>query len=513
MEELQDWLADARYSASLVEGSHKPMKLLPLPPAHGNLSNAFVSSLDLSATVVLAQPLGIYFMSRFIDDVCPEERWKHDVFVQATTILSGEGDSLALLKALVANSKMLCSSTRLPQGLVDRFVKEAGQVLSSEPSTVGRGASKYAANRENALEAHGTTTDINVSATVADNVEPKAEGSSSVSPPESLRSQMLRIVSPVLEFVTPGYAGNKEDALFVRFLKTAGVIGERAVKEWESSASSSEMYSHRSMASVLSTSTTGLHDVHSDGQIRAGRGMVMKDVQRTQQYLVGEKLAGKGNAGKRAPIPWLDKYIETVWWSQMPIRRNDMAIFRDIGRGAFGIVSGVTCVYTGKMFALKAMDRKLIKGKRAGKLVLQEFSILRVLVEKPSPFVVSLRYSFTDNDSLYFCLNLLTGGDLRYHLDEIKTFRPDQARFFTAQIALGIGHLHSLGIIYRDLKPENIMLDEKGNAVITDLGLAHRLDAENPFLKHRAGTSGYWAPEVISKTSYTVRSGAGIFWS
>lgn len=43
-------------------------------------------------------------------------------------------------------------------------------------------------------------------------------------------------------------------------------------------------------------------------------------------------------------IPWLDKYVETLWWSQRPMSVDDMAVFRDIGRGAFGIVSGVVVV-------------------------------------------------------------------------------------------------------------------------------------------------------------------------
>ena len=120
------------------------------------------------------------------------------------------------------------------------------------------------------------------------------------------------------------------------------------------------------------------------------------------------------------------------------------------------------------------------------------------------PFVVALHYAFSDATTIYFCLNLLTGGDLRFHLDGQRSFHPLQARFYTAQVALGIAHLHSLHIIYRDLKPENIMLDENGNAVITDLGLAHCLSEDDPYLKHRAGTSGYWAPEVISKAKYTV---------
>ena len=47
-------------------------------------------------------------------------------------------------------------------------------------------------------------------------------------------------------------------------------------------------------------------------------------------------------------------------------------------------------------------------------------------------------------------------------------------RLYTAEIALGLDHMHSLGIIYRDLKPENILIDAEGHVKLADFDLCKR---------------------------------------
>lgn len=66
----------------------------------------------------------------------------------------------------------------------------------------------------------------------------------------------------------------------------------------------------------------------------------------------------------------------------------------------------------------------------------------------------------------------MRGGELFFHLKQARRFTEDRARFYIAEIAMGLGYLHANGIIYRDLKPENILMDDEGHVRLTDFGLS-----------------------------------------
>jgi serine/threonine protein kinase len=193
---------------------------------------------------------------------------------------------------------------------------------------------------------------------------------------------------------------------------------------------------------------------------------------------------------------------ELLYLSEQPVQMKDFTMFRDLGRGAFGAVAGGQVNYTGQMFAIKCMNRKQIKGKKALKLTKMERAVLKEIGEKPTHFAIALRYSFIDEEYMYFVLKLLSGGDLQFHLGLDKKFSEERAKFYTAEIALGLTHLHSLGIVYRDMKPENVLLDDDGHCCISDMGLATKFKKGKKTMKGRAGTPGYWPPEMVNKEPY-----------
>ncbi|WWC90016.1 uncharacterized protein L201_004946 [Kwoniella dendrophila CBS 6074] len=163
-------------------------------------------------------------------------------------------------------------------------------------------------------------------------------------------------------------------------------------------------------------------------------------------------------------------------------------LLRSVGKGAFGKVRVVQHKHSKTLYALKYINKpKCID----------------------HPFVVNLRYAFQDDENCFFVLDLMLGGDLRFHLDRAGAMSEEVVRFYVAEIAMAVDYLHSKRIVHRDLKPDNILLDEKGHAHITDFNIAVHF-SERRLLTGVAGSMAYMAPEVLTKRGY---SAPVDFWS
>jgi len=93
----------------------------------------------------------------------------------------------------------------------------------------------------------------------------------------------------------------------------------------------------------------------------------------------------------------------------------------------------------------------------------------------------------------YLVLEYLAGGDLQKFVRQHKV-TPEQAFGFIEQVAAGLGHAHSRGIIHRDIKPQNLLLTADHSTVkIADFGVARDSSAESPIT--RVGTNIYAPPE------------------
>ncbi|XP_015221438.2 beta-adrenergic receptor kinase 2 isoform X2 [Lepisosteus oculatus] len=200
-----------------------------------------------------------------------------------------------------------------------------------------------------------------------------------------------------------------------------------------------------------------------------------------------------------------DKFTRFCQWKNVELNihltMNDFSVHRIIGRGGFGEVYGCRKADTGKMYAMKCLDKKRIKMKQGETLALNERIMLSLVSTGDCPFIVCMTYAFHTPDKLCFILDLMNGGDLHYHLSQHGVFNEKEMRFYAAEIILGLEHMHNRYVVYRDLKPANILLDEHGHVRISDLGLACDFSKKKPHAS--VGTHGYMAPEVLQKgTAY-----------
>nr|CDS17018.1 [G-protein-coupledreceptor] kinase [Echinococcus granulosus] len=199
---------------------------------------------------------------------------------------------------------------------------------------------------------------------------------------------------------------------------------------------------------------------------------------------------------------YFDRYLQWKWLEMQPVTKGTFRMYRVLGKGGFGEVCACQVRATGKLYACKKLEKKRIKKRHGEQLAYAEKKILQKV---HSRFVVSLAYTFETKDALCLVLTIMNGGDLKFHIHNMGItagFPESRARFYAAEITLGLEHLHSLRIVYRDLKPENILIDDQGHLRISDLGLAVEITPHSA-LKGRVGTAGYMAPEVIRGERYT----------
>ena len=112
----------------------------------------------------------------------------------------------------------------------------------------------------------------------------------------------------------------------------------------------------------------------------------------------------------------------------------------------------------------------------------------QVLLSLNNPFILKLHYAFQTPECLYLIIDYINGGDLFFHIKKRGHLSEKEAKFYGAQIILGLEYLHSQKVIYRDLKPENLLLDKDGHLKMADFGICKILEGDEPVTSSYIGT-------------------------
>ncbi|KAH7442252.1 hypothetical protein KP509_03G078700 [Ceratopteris richardii] len=178
------------------------------------------------------------------------------------------------------------------------------------------------------------------------------------------------------------------------------------------------------------------------------------------------------------------------------IPSDDVQVVEQIGEGSSGVVYRGTFKDVEKV-AIKELKGALVKGsKMQGQLRREALSLISCAHRNVLKF-----YGIWLNPSYTICIvtKFMEGGSLFNYLAKKKSLPTKVIIKLARDIARGMQFLHSRGVLHMDLKSANVFLDEEGNAVIGDLGIARLVnekDGECPEI----GTYRWMAPEVLNGT-------------
>eukprot|EP00331_Platyophrya_macrostoma_P033299 CAMPEP_0176457038 /NCGR_PEP_ID=MMETSP0127-20121128/31671_1 /TAXON_ID=938130 /ORGANISM="Platyophrya macrostoma, Strain WH" /LENGTH=444 /DNA_ID=CAMNT_0017847163 /DNA_START=197 /DNA_END=1531 /DNA_ORIENTATION=- len=173
-----------------------------------------------------------------------------------------------------------------------------------------------------------------------------------------------------------------------------------------------------------------------------------------------------------------------------------------IGEGGFAKVYLVRSKIDGKFYAMKQLRKA---DSAAG---MNNFRIYRernILIQIKSPQVVKLHYVFQSEAFCYFVLDYVPCGTLLSLKNKVTQLSEFEAKFYVAEILLGLRDIHSRSIMCRDLKTENIILDVDGHIKLCDFGLAKQLDGSGPQKGGVCGTPQFISPEMAAGKEYDLR--------
>jgi len=179
------------------------------------------------------------------------------------------------------------------------------------------------------------------------------------------------------------------------------------------------------------------------------------------------------------------------------IRRfGDYELLSEIARGGMGVVYKARQISLNRIVAVKMV----LAGQLAGDADVQRF---RVEAEAAANLnhsgIVSVFEVGCHEGQHYFSMGFVEGQSLADRIAE-GPLPVDEAVELTRQVAEAVQHAHQQNVIHRDLKPANVLLDQAGNAHVTDFGLAKRLrvDSELTGTGQILGTPSYMPPEQTS---------------
>jgi serine/threonine protein kinase len=180
------------------------------------------------------------------------------------------------------------------------------------------------------------------------------------------------------------------------------------------------------------------------------------------------------------------------------IQIDDFVLEEPIGRGGSATVYAARQRSVPRRVALKVIECDPEEEHEFLKRFAREAQVIAAL--EHMHILPIYAYGVLQGEIAYFAMRLLPHGTLDDTLRKRGALPVNDAVDLFTQIASGLAYMHNKGVIHRDLKPSNVLLDEQGNAYLSDFGLARFTNASMQLSEHGLNVVGspyYIAPELI----------------
>ena len=165
-----------------------------------------------------------------------------------------------------------------------------------------------------------------------------------------------------------------------------------------------------------------------------------------------------------------------------------------LGQGGYGVVYRARQSAVMREVAIKVI---LPKYANSPEFIRRFESEAQVVARLEHPHIVPLYDYWREPDSAYLVMRYLRGGSLRDIIDNQGKLPSEVAGKVLEQVGAALTFAHRNGVVHRDVKADNILMDDDGNAYLSDFGIAKEVGADAGSQGTIEGTPAYLAPEQI----------------
>ena len=198
----------------------------------------------------------------------------------------------------------------------------------------------------------------------------------------------------------------------------------------------------------------------------------------------------------------ISNYIKSFYskYNKYPTTKiNFYKYGRLLGKGAFGKVNLSLHVLTGRLVAIKSINKTKLVKERQRKKIQIETTIMKNLSKSNN--IVKIFETYETKKHYCIVMEYICAGDLLSYIKKRGKLTEQVAKFIFKQIVLTLQYIHNHNIVHRDIKLDNILIDLDNNIKICDFGVS-RIIKNNETMIEQCGTPAYIAPEILLNRGY-----------